>query len=68
MNKSSVPHLLSLFIDGISKAEAAAGMLLHEHQDPRFFDLRFKLGAVKGATLKIAKQATGVKVRNVKKN
>ena len=68
MKQDSVPTLLKKFLSGISQAEAAAGMLVHEHIDPRFIDLRFKLGAIKGATIQIAKKATGVQVRNVKPN
>jgi len=66
MKQDSTPMLLKKFIDGITKAEAASAQMVHNHLDPRFFDLRFKLGAIKGASLGIAKRATGVNIKNVK--
>jgi len=63
MKEKTVPQLLKEFIDGVTKAEAGAAMMIHEHMDPRFFDLRFKLGAIKGATMKLIKRGKSLHVR-----
>lgn len=62
---TQVPHVLSKFVDGLTKASGAASCIIQEHQDPRFIPLRDKLVAIRDKAISIAIRASGVTVHNV---
>ena len=64
-DQSSVPQLLSKFIDGLTKAGGAAACIIHDHQDPRFIPVRDRLSLIRDKAINIAMRASGITVRNV---
>ena len=65
MDQQSVPSLLKIFIDGITKASGAAAAIVHEHQDPRFIAMKDYLIALREKSIKIAMIASGVEAHHV---
>lgn len=64
-DQSEVPHILGKFIDGLTKSAGAASAFVHDHQDPRWIQVRDKLNAIKDKAIGIAIKASGITVRNV---
>ena len=65
MKDDNATVLLRKFVDGLTKASAAASCIVHEHQDPRFIPLRDRLLVIRDRSINIAIKASGIKVQNV---
>lgn len=52
--KKPQPQILNELIDGLTQAIGASGQIIHQHQDPRFLEIRSSLELAKQGCIGLA--------------